>query len=255
MAASGYRVRVDRFPDLSVRGLVARVLIDEMAGPGEAALTRLDPMIDVRRMNRRKFSDEVVPGELVDALVDAANIEGGEVIRIERPADRIATDRLSRLAKRIENSDPAFRAELRAWTTNDVGRWDVVPPYAVPHVDAHREGDLPIYDTDPRRAGRLLGLARSSSEQCLLLLGTLDDNPLAWLRAGEALERMLLEMTRQGYAATPLTAVTEVTTTNDLLRSELRLAMHPHVLLRVGRAPASPPTRRRRLVDVLSETG
>jgi hypothetical protein len=30
--------------------------------------------------------------------------------------------------------------------------------------------------------------------------------------------------------------------------------MHPHLLLRVGRAPRTPETRRRRLVDVLTET-
>jgi hypothetical protein len=66
---------------------------------------------------------------------------------------------------------------------------------------------------------------------------------------------MLLEITRLGYVATPLTSVIEVEATNEQLRRELRLPMHPRVLLRVGRAPATPPTRRRRLVDVLSEAG
>jgi hypothetical protein len=36
-------------------------------------------------------------------------------------------------------------------------------------------------------------------------------------------------------------------------RQELGLRMNPHVLLRVGRAPLTPATRRRRLVDVLSD--
>jgi hypothetical protein len=47
--------------------------------------------------------------------------------------------------------------------------------------------------------------------------------------------------------------VVEVARTNELLCQELRLIMRPHVLLRVGRAPATPATRRRRLVDVLAE--
>jgi hypothetical protein len=47
--------------------------------------------------------------------------------------------------------------------------------------------------------------------------------------------------------------VIEVARTNELLRQELQLRMYPHVLLRVGRAPATPATRRRRLVDVLAE--
>jgi hypothetical protein len=45
------------------------------------------------------------------------------------------------------------------------------------------------------------------------------------LRSGEGLERALLELTRRGY---------------------------PHILLRVGRAPATTPTRRRRLVDMIA---
>ena len=39
---------------------------------------------------------------------------------------------------------------------------------------------------------------------------TTSDTPAAWLRAGEALERVLLEVTRCGYVASPLTQVTEV---------------------------------------------
>jgi hypothetical protein len=253
LAASGYRVSVERLPDPSNPHLVARVVIDEVAGPGEAALTRLDPMIDVRRMNRRRFSDEVVPSQVVDALVDAANIEGGEVTPIVRSDDRLATTRLTRLAERIEKTDPAYRAELRAWTSDDSGRWDAMPAYALPVYagpylsrragDDHAEGYV---ETDA--ASRL-----SDRTKCLLLVGSIDDTPLAWLRTGEALERVLLEITRSGYAASTRSRVIEVATTNEQLRQQLRLQMHPHALLRVGRAPATPPTRRRRLVDVLTE--
>jgi hypothetical protein len=253
LAASGYRVSVERLPDPGNPQLVARVVIDESAGPGEAALTQLDPMIDVRRMNRRRFSDELVPSQVVDALVDAANIEGGEVTPIVRPDDRLATTRLALLADRIEKTDPAYRAELRAWTSDDSGRWDGVPAYAVPAHAApylnRRSGD----DIAESHLGTDGAGALSSGTECLLLVGSIDDDPLGWLRAGEALERMLLEITRRGYAASTRSQVIEVASTNERLRQELRLEMHPHALLRVGRAPATPPTRRRRLVDVLTE--
>ncbi len=74
-----------------------------------------------------------------------------------------------------------------------------------------------------------------------------------WLRAGEALERILLEVTRHGFAASPLTQVIEVTATREELRRDLDLTFYPHVLLRVGRAPLTPASPRRRLVDVLVE--
>jgi hypothetical protein len=111
----------------------------------------------------------------------------------------------------------------------------------VPHVDAGANDDLPIRDFDSTGLGWLPVETRSSN-QCLLLLGTLDDQPVAWLRAGEALERVWLEITRRGYVASPLTQLIEVARTNELLRLELQLGMHPHVLLRVGRAPNTPPS-------------
>ena len=42
-----------------------------------------------------------------------------------------------------------------------------------------------------------------------------------WLRAGEALERVLLEITRHGFVASPLTQVTEVPYARAGLRREL----------------------------------
>lgn len=197
--------------------------------------------------------DENVPGDVVAALVDAGNIEGADVFPIVRPEHRLAAARLSQQADRIEKVDPAYRAELRAWTTDDLRRIDGVPASAAPHVDAGAEDDLPIRDFDTRGMGWLPTRTRSSLRQCLLLLGSVEDTSMAWVRAGEALERMLLEVARRGYAASPLTQVIEVASTNEQLRNELGLSMHPHVLLRIGRAPAMLATRRRMLVDVISE--
>jgi hypothetical protein len=120
-------------------------------------------------------------------------------------------------------------------------------------VDAGAEDDLPIRDFDTHGAGALPLRTHSSARACLLLLGAREDDAESWLRAGEALERVWLEITRHGYAASPFTQVIEVQQTNALLRNELQLTMHPHLLLRVGRAPRTPETRRRRLVDVLAE--
>ena len=78
-------------------------------------------------------------------------------------------------------------------------------------------------------------------------------HPADWLRAGEALERVLLEITRHGFVASPLTQVTEVPSARAELRRELGMTDYPHVLLRIGRAPVTPPTQRRPIVDVLTE--
>jgi hypothetical protein len=70
---------------------------------------------------------------------------------------------------------------------------------------------------------------------------------------GEALERILLELTDRGYVASLLAQPVEVAQTNAMLRTQLRLTIHPGLLLRVGRAPTTVAARRRRLVDLITE--
>jgi Nitroreductase family len=251
-AASGYGATVDRFPGGVEDNLLARIVPSTQV-PHDRALADLDSAIEVRRTNRRQFADEPVPEELIDRLVAAAAAEGAELYPVVRPEHRAATARLSQLADQIENADPAYRAELRAWTSDDLRREDGVPAFAVPHVTGNAEDDLPIRDFDTRGMGWLPSLTRSGPNQCLLLLGTDEDNPMAWLRAGEALERVLLELADRAYAASPLTQVVEVARMNVQLRQELGLRMHPHVLLRAGRAPVTSATRRRKLVEVITD--
>jgi hypothetical protein len=253
MAAQGCPVEVERFPNPVVPSLVARLVARPPGTEVEADIAGLDAAIDQRQTNRRQFSNEGVPVAFVDMLIDAAAAEGADILSVTRIEDRLAVARLSQQADRIENEDRAYRAELRAWTTDDPRRADGVPAFAVPHVDGHAEDDLPIRDFDAHGAGRLPARTRSSMNQCLLLFGSRDDDPRAWLRTGEALERVLLEVARHGYAASPLTQVVELARTNEQLRIELGLMMYPHVLLRVGRAPATTTTRRRRLVDMLEQ--
>jgi hypothetical protein len=253
LAATGYGVSVDRFPAGLDANPVARIG-PTADGPNERRLAVLDPAIDRRRTNRRQFAEEPVPEELIDQLMRAAAAEGAELFPVTRPEHRAATARLSQLADQIENADPSYRAELRAWTTDDPRREDGVAAYAVPHVTGEADDEVPIRDFDTRGIGWLPSHTGSTANQCLLLLGTADDNPMAWLRAGEALERVLLELADRAYAASPLTQVVEVTRTNVALREELGLRMHPHILLRAGRAPVTPATRRRKLVDVIIET-
>jgi hypothetical protein len=253
LAAAGYDAKVERFPDATRPDLLARVTLPAEAA-GWVPIGDLDAAIEQRRTNRRRFFDHAVPAELVHELVEAAHAEGADLFPITRPEHRLAAASLSQEADALENADPAYRAELRAWTTTDPLRADGVSAMAVPHVDAGANDDLPIRDFDSSGRGWLPVETRSSMDQCLLLLGTLDDEPAAWLRAGEALERVWLEIARRGYAASPLTQVIEVARTHELLRLELQLLMHPHLLLRVGRAPDTPASRRRPLQDVLVES-
>jgi hypothetical protein len=251
LAATGYGVVVERFGDIARPDLVARIVPSGTRDP-QPTLARLDPAIDTRQTNRRRFTDETVPDEVIETLRAAAHIEGAELFQITRQEHRLALVTLSQMADRIENADPGYRAELRRWTSDDPRRLDGVPAFAVPRVTGNSHDDIPLRDFDTRGMGWLPDETRSSSRQCLVLLGTYADNPAAWERCGEALERVLLEISRLGYTSSPLTQVIEVPRTHNALREQLGLSMHPHILLRIGRAPLTTPTRRRRLVDMMA---
>lgn len=266
LAASGVRVVVDRMPDRHRPELLARIRVHGApavrADPGGAHpatmpdedIGALDRFVESRRSNRRRFADEPVPDGVTASLVAAAAAEDAVLSVVSRPDDRLAVAVLSQRADTLQNEDPDYRAELRAWAGGDPGRRDGVPACAVPHGAPGPRTEVPIRDFGPLAGEGLPPDTRSSRQQCLLVLGTRSDTRRAWLRAGEALERVLLEITRHGYAASPLPQAIEVDYTRAALRRELRLGSVPQMLLRVGRAPQTPAPRRRRLVDMLTET-
>jgi nitroreductase len=276
LAACGYATVVERPAGTAAGTLLARILVEEPADPelvraaldedapahlrdvlpaDQAHLASLDPLLELRRTNRRRFADDPVPETLVAVLEEAASAEGAELLPIRDPDDRVAIAVLCQRADAEQNADPAYRAELRAWTTDDPSRLDGVPAVAVPQNGPTSYDDVPIRDFDTTGAGGLPAATHSSLHQCLLLLGTEVDAQQDWLRAGEALERVLLEVTRHGFTASPLTQVVEVPQTRGLLRHRFGNMLFPDVLLRIGRAPATPAPRRRRLADVLEVDG
>jgi hypothetical protein len=250
LAARGYDHVVERFPDPHRPDLLARV--SPAAEPGAGLeIGMLDRYVISRQTNRRRFTDETVPPEVVSQLVDCAADEDAILFPIQAMDHRLAVARLSHEADAAENADPAYRAELRAWTSNDPGRQDGVPAVTVPRVTGNAQDDIPIRDFDTHGAGALPPETRSSLHHSLFLLGSSNDDPLSWVRTGEALERLWLVTAGKGYATSLFTQVIEIPYFRERLRAELGLSMRPHVLLRIGRAPITSSSMRRRLQDVL----
>jgi Nitroreductase family len=252
IAAAGYESIVERRPDPTTPGLVARVWVGE---PREwLPIAALDRAIDDRRTNRRAFLGEAVPTDVIHDLVAAARAEGGHLLPIIEPQLRNAVAELSRLADRVQEADSAYQAELQRWTTDDPRRRDGVQAASVPYAGpfANPDDTLPIRAFDVRGMGWLPASSESDSDQCLLLLSAGKDEPDSWLRTGEALERVWLTLTQLGYSASPLTQVVEVPQTNGQLREALHIDLHPQILLRVGHAPNTVPTPRLDAADVIT---
>ena len=253
LAAAGCDSRSSALPDPAQPDLLARVEIRPRWGVRGSALAALDEVIETRRTNRREFTTETVPPELLELLVRSAAAEHSELLTIRDAEQRRVVAELSRSAVAVENADPAYRAELGVWTTDDPTRPDGVQAMSVPRVDSDSPDELPLRDFDSRGTGWLPARTRSTSDQCLLLVGNVADDVRGWLSTGQALERVLLEIARAGYAASLFTQVVEVPRMRAQLREGLRLDVWPHVLLRVGHAPPTPATRRRPPSAVLLE--
>ncbi len=251
VAASRYAFTVERWPDPAEPDLFARITLGEPAAPW-TPLVRLDPAIDRRQSNRREFFEDRVPEEIMWELCTAADAEDVVLVPILTSDQRHVVAKLVREADNIENADPQYRAELEQWTTAMGNRSDGVSARSFPLATAHR-GDVPLRDFGTSVSGQMPPVMDSGAEQCLMVLGTHADDRMAWLRAGEALERVWLEATRLDYVASLISQPVEVRQTRQQLRRELDVTIWPQTVLRVGQAAPNTATSRRDLADVLEE--
>jgi hypothetical protein len=243
LAAAGRAAAVERLPSPDDPDLLA--VVRTVTGEPDAALAALAPAIPRRRTTRRRFDDLRVPRDALQALARGASVEDTELIPLVREDHLQLLARLTQQADELQNADARYRAELRRWTNRPRSAGDGIPPSAVPHVDGRQHDALPIRDFDTAGAGELPAGTHSGLEQTLVLLATRDDAPHAWLRAGEALERLLLETTARGWAASPMTQIIEVPLTRTQLRSAMAWDAHPQFLVRIGHATSPAPTPRR----------
>jgi nitroreductase len=207
----------------------------------------LNQAIPRRHTNRRPFAESAVPPPVLDELVRAAEIEGGHLAIADSGA-RDAVLGLVRLAERRERSEPRYWRELREWTFQSPHRRDGVPPEAFGPWSALET--VPIRDfglIEPARQRRVVIFEK---EPTIAVLYTGADSRRQWVLAGQALERTLLTATVRGVATTLMTQPLEIPHLRELL-TEPGSGLVPQAILRFGYGPASAPTPRRPLEEVV----
>jgi hypothetical protein len=250
VAAAGWAADVSRLPRPDDPDLLAE--IRPVRGRPDGDLAGLARMIRRRTTNRRRFAPEPVPEDALRQLSALVAEEATRLVPVLREDHRALLAGLTQEADRAQNADPAYRAELRRWTSRTKAEADGVPASAVPRTGGRQHDAVPIRDFDTSGTGALPAETASDPHQTLVLLATATDDPLAWLRCGEALERVLLELTRLGWVASPVMQAIEVSATRARLRAALTGQAHPQMVLRIGRAAPTPATPRRRRADVVS---
>jgi nitroreductase len=250
LAARGWAVEVERRPREDDRDLLAVVrLVD---GPPDPELAVLDPVVARRRTNRRTFDGTTPTDAELRSFTAAAVAEDAVLVPVLTEEQHRLVARLTQQADAQQQADPAYHAELEWWTNRPTAARDGIVGAAVPHVDGSAADDVPLRDFDTRRQGALPASTGVGAERTLMVLGTRADDDEAWLRSGEALQRVLLEITRAGWAVSPVTQAVEVDLTRRELRAGLTWDTWPQSILRIGHAAATNPTPRRGRDEVVS---
>ncbi len=244
IAVAGRQPVVRLLPDPGQPLLLATV---RLAGPGQAQPDELElyAAVTARSTNRRPFSSQPVPPGVLAELAEAARREGA-VLHVP---DRQEATRLLELAQEAERAllaDPAYREELARWAGGARAQDGLPDEVLAPHDP---RGKAPVRDFTPSRTG-VTGYDWFEDEPQLAVLSTHFNGRADWLRAGQALQRVLLMGTVRGLAASPLTQPLE---TGDawLVRDVRSGVEYPQMILRFGYRLPAPGTPRRPVAEVL----
>jgi hypothetical protein len=250
----GYLPVVELFPDRARLRLLARVTL----GAAEPMTGREREMLNAlphRHTHRGPFAPGPLPAGLLAALQHDALAEGATLTLVDRA---LAYERLADVvgaAGRRQNLDPLAQADVRRWSrdTDDPAR-DGVPASAFPARTGRPPGRLPQRDFD---LGRDLGLAGTGGPPpaATAVLLTPGDTRADWLRAGQALHRLLAHAAGKWVFASLYSQPLEAAAIRALIRDRLALPGAPQMLLQLGLAHAAHATARRPPDELIEPAG
>lgn len=244
-AAAGLGTHVTVLPNAADADWLARVNLT--ADPADTALAYLAPFIERRRTYRRAFDGHSVAPEAMVAVAKAVEMEGAQLHTLVGE-QRTQAGQLVAEGDLAQWNDPHWRRELALW------------------MHPSRDGDgltvplltTPIAQAVVRRFDMGKGVAAKDEELLLgspwlTVLTTTADDPLSWLKAGQALQRALLVACQQGLQASYLNQPVEVTPLRVRLQHLLGTDQHPQLLMRWGYPTQNVPPAVRRPVDSVLE--
>ncbi|MBA9005245.1 Acg family FMN-binding oxidoreductase [Thermomonospora cellulosilytica] len=255
----GYAPRVRLLPDPDRPQLLAELTLDGPATGTTGEVGRLLEQVGLRSTHRGPFLPVPLPAGLLSLLREEARREGAvlHVVTGDHAVGALAA--LTQAAEHLERSDPGYDAEMTRWAPEPGSR----------RSDGVQDGSYPRQDerTEPHFAAR--GFARGQgwgsvpeakaasgdlAVGTVALLTTRADGPEDWLRAGQALQRVLLRAQAEGNVSAAFhTQPLEIPELREVVRSRLCGGEHPQMLLRLGVAESERATVRRPADEVTDE--
>ncbi|OBH56673.1 nitroreductase family protein [Mycobacterium sp. E2479] len=250
MAAASWIADVERFPDLGNPTHLARVKFAPADEVTDRQRSRADAILK-RRSDRLPFLAPIDWESFETVLrgrIDTSSVRLDVLPEEVRP--RLAE--AAAFTESLRLYDSAYHLELDWWTAPFEVSEGIPYSSLVSAAESDRVG-VNRHFPFTRNLDRRAGVTRDFSK--ILMLSTDDDSHANAFACGEVLSRVLLECTMAGLATCPVSQLTELSVSRELLAALTDHIDLPQVLVRVGIAPAldgaPPPTPRRALADVL----
>jgi nitroreductase len=253
-AAAGLAPAVRLLPDPVHPEFLAEVRLCGTGAP-DGALAALRPAIHRRHSSRLPYRDEEIPALVRDRLCEAARAEGAHLVFPGTWHVQSILE-LVRDAEDREAFDPVMREETAHWTRTEpsdtAGAADGIPAEAF--GPRRRFTSAPVRDFAADRPVPGRGEASFERHPNIALLGTAHDRPADWLRAGQALERVLLRATMDALVASVTSQPLEWPEFRWAVRDPVSDMSDVQMVIRLGYGPEGPASPRRpvaHLLDVL----
>ena len=241
---------VELLPDRARLRLLARLRFGA-AEPMTGRERQLLAALPHRHTHRGPFAPGPLPAGLAAGLQHDALAEGATLVLVDRPLAYQQLAGILSATGRRQDLDPLAREELRRWSRGaaDPAR-DGIPAHAFPAKPGRLTGRLAQGDFD---LGRGLGLldAGGPPPAVTAVLLTRGDGRADWLRAGQALHRLLAHAASNWVFASLHTQPLEAAAIRAVIRDRLALPGAPQMLLQLGLAHTAHATARRPPDDLI----
>jgi hypothetical protein len=246
----GFVPVVRAFPNPWNRAHLARVDWGSYAEP-DADEELMHWALRRRHTHRGPFQSAALPQQLVGELRDQARSEGAELYTVEARSETQRLAQLVGLAEDTLRADAQRTAELTRWTRAAGGSPDGVPLETCTfHPDCTTLASRDFLDiTRIRPTAPRIWRARTG---LIALITTQHDTREDWLRAGQALQRVLLHAAAHRVMAAFHTQPLELPYLRAQVRTQVAGDQFPQMILRLGHATQGRPASRRPAMDVLS---
>lgn len=255
----GYEPEVDLLPDPDRPHLLADLRLGTH-GPESEDVRRLYGQVRTRRTHRGAFRAHPVHSNLLSLLRREAEAEGATLQIVVDTHTTEAFAALTQAAEHVQQMSRGYAAEIARWApVPGSHRHDGVHEAGYPREQTRTEPHFPGRNFARGHGwGTQTDAPREPVAGVVAILTTSGDEPADWLRAGQAMQRILLRAgAEEDLSAAFHTQALEVPELRNFIRTRFCAGRHPQMLLRIGHAEPSadspPATVRRSIDEVLTQ--